>query len=184
MLYFDWYNHHHFGSVRSQIWAILHFPLHLTLVLMVEGASQFIVWRKLIEVMDRLENFFVNAIVTWRDDPNTDFTDLQNSLNETVTAIFDDFPPTYTQTWIDVDDYLVVVGDMSTTDEETVTAVDNLFLTVQNSLFDTYGIKTPKSKEDAYSVSDPLTSSNKAEDVFKLVVCTRIPEVVSKLTSL
>ncbi|KAG4436442.1 hypothetical protein IFR05_008076 [Cadophora sp. M221] len=169
MLYFDWYNHHHFGSVRSQIWAILHFPLHLTLVLMVEGASQFIVWRKLIEVMDRLENFFANAIVTWRDDPNTDFTDLQNSLNETVTAIFDDFPPTYTQTWIDVDNYLVVVGDMSTTDEETVAAVDNLFLTVQNSLFDTYGIKTPKSKEDAYSVSDPLTSSNKAEDVFKLV---------------
>ncbi|PVH84270.1 hypothetical protein DL98DRAFT_558495 [Cadophora sp. DSE1049] len=169
MLYFDWYNHQHFGSVRSQIWAILHFPLHLTLVLMVEGASQFIVWRKLIEVLDRLERFFVHAIETWRDDLSTTFSDLQNSLNDTVTAIFYDFPPTYTQTWIDVDGYLALLGDMEVSVEETAVAVDDLFLTVQNSLFDTYGIKTPKGEADAYSVSDPSTTTNKAEDVFQLV---------------
>jgi hypothetical protein len=29
----------HFGTIRQQIWAFVHFPLHLALVLAVEGTS-------------------------------------------------------------------------------------------------------------------------------------------------
>lgn len=50
MLYFDWLQEEHMGTIRQQIWAFLHFPLHLCLVLGVEGVSQFIKWRAATEV--------------------------------------------------------------------------------------------------------------------------------------
>ena len=84
MLYFDWYNHSHFGSIRQQIWSILHFPLYLTLVLSVKGALQFIVWRKLTKVVSKLESSFLSAIDIWSADPSANFTTLQNSINATV----------------------------------------------------------------------------------------------------
>lgn len=44
MIYFDWIHEERFGTIRQQIWSILHFPLHTALVLAVEGASQCITW--------------------------------------------------------------------------------------------------------------------------------------------
>jgi hypothetical protein len=40
MLYFDNQPHGHFGTIKQQIWSVLHFPLHLAIVGMVEGAQQ------------------------------------------------------------------------------------------------------------------------------------------------
>lgn len=45
MIYADWMEEGHVGRTRQQIWAFLHFPLHLFQVLAVEGASQAIAWR-------------------------------------------------------------------------------------------------------------------------------------------
>lgn len=51
MIYFDWMNRAQFGELRQEIWASLHFPFHLALVLLVEGASQFVIWRQVVEVV-------------------------------------------------------------------------------------------------------------------------------------
>jgi len=53
-------NRAQFGELRQEIWASLHFPFHLALVLLVEGASQFILWRKVVEVVSYVspENFY------------------------------------------------------------------------------------------------------------------------------
>lgn len=40
MLYFDNHPHGHYGTVREQLWACLHFPLHLAIIGVVEGAQQ------------------------------------------------------------------------------------------------------------------------------------------------
>lgn len=45
MIYFDWLEEEHFGTIRQQIWSFLHFPLHVALVLAVEGVAQSITWR-------------------------------------------------------------------------------------------------------------------------------------------
>ena len=172
MLYFDWYNHNHFGSIRQQIWAILHFPLHLTLVLQVEGASQFIVWRKVTEVAFKIESVFVAAINDLIADPNASVAALQNSLNETVYMVFEAYPPTYTKTYVDADADIASIGDLTLSANETATNIDHLYLTVQNSLFETYGIKTPKSK---YSVTDSFDTYNSNMNVFTLVV--RLPSL-------
>ena len=43
-LYFDNVNEEHFGTIREQLWAVMHFPLHISFILFVEGSSQAIKW--------------------------------------------------------------------------------------------------------------------------------------------
>ncbi|KAF2214923.1 hypothetical protein CERZMDRAFT_19998, partial [Cercospora zeae-maydis SCOH1-5] len=46
MLYFDaLVEDEHIGTIIQQVWSILHFPLHVSLVLSVEGLAQCITWR-------------------------------------------------------------------------------------------------------------------------------------------
>lgn len=40
MIYFDNHPHGHFGTIKQQIWSVLHFPIHLAIVGLVEGAQQ------------------------------------------------------------------------------------------------------------------------------------------------
>lgn len=81
MIYFDWMEEkQHFGTIRQQIWyaypalpniclltisplvrSFLHFPLHLALVLAVEGLSQCIAWRAAIQ----RSNDYDNTAATW-----------------------------------------------------------------------------------------------------------------------
>jgi hypothetical protein len=44
VLYFDQIEHDRFGTIRQQIWAILHFPLHVAILLTVEGSTTLILW--------------------------------------------------------------------------------------------------------------------------------------------
>jgi hypothetical protein len=50
-LYFDNVQMEHFGTIRQQIWAFLHFPFHLALVLLMEGINQFVIWRHAVEIL-------------------------------------------------------------------------------------------------------------------------------------
>jgi hypothetical protein len=40
MLYFDNQPKQYYGTIRQQIWSALHFPFHIGIVLVVEGAQQ------------------------------------------------------------------------------------------------------------------------------------------------
>ncbi|KAH7385431.1 bacterial low temperature requirement A protein-domain-containing protein [Phaeosphaeria sp. MPI-PUGE-AT-0046c] len=44
MLYFDQLSNDRFGTVRQQIWSLLHYPLHSAILLCVEGNTSLIVW--------------------------------------------------------------------------------------------------------------------------------------------
>lgn len=44
MLYFDQFSEDRFGTVRQQIWSALHYPLHMAILLCVEGNTSLIVW--------------------------------------------------------------------------------------------------------------------------------------------
>ncbi|OJD15499.1 hypothetical protein ACJ73_08977, partial [Blastomyces percursus] len=43
-IYFDQISEERFGSIRQQIWAILHFPLHMAILLTIEGSRGWIMW--------------------------------------------------------------------------------------------------------------------------------------------
>jgi hypothetical protein len=60
MLYFDALPDYHFGSIRQQFWAFLHFPFHLFLVLSVEGIAQFVIWFKMNEAAKYVQFLTLN----------------------------------------------------------------------------------------------------------------------------
>jgi hypothetical protein len=67
MLYFDRLRAHDFGKViRRQLWAGLHFPLHITLVLALEGTRQLVVWGQAL----RYFNFLFESIIEMLNQPD------------------------------------------------------------------------------------------------------------------
>jgi hypothetical protein len=49
MLYFDNHPHGHYGTIRQQVWSLLHFPLQLAIVGVVEGSQQITLARYVIK---------------------------------------------------------------------------------------------------------------------------------------
>lgn len=44
MIYFDQIDENRFGSIRQQIWALLHFPLHISILVTNEGSRAFVLY--------------------------------------------------------------------------------------------------------------------------------------------
>jgi low temperature requirement protein LtrA len=81
MIYFDWNDEEHFGTIRQQIWSALHFPLHLALVLAVEGVSQCITWRAAVVQGNRFNKQFGR----WNEDLGDGlYTEVAESINTTA----------------------------------------------------------------------------------------------------
>src|SRR4051794_14292243 len=55
MIYFDHQPHSHFGTIRQQIWSCLHFPIHLAIVGLAEGAQQLALARYVAKSITRFE---------------------------------------------------------------------------------------------------------------------------------
>ncbi|CAK4034602.1 Hypothetical predicted protein [Lecanosticta acicola] len=87
MIYFDWLEDEHFGSIRQQIWSFLHFPLHVALVLAVEGVAQCITWRAAVERTDQLHDQYSLWQTLTPTSPASAFDDIANQINETATDI-------------------------------------------------------------------------------------------------
>ncbi|KAF1949213.1 hypothetical protein CC80DRAFT_497674 [Byssothecium circinans] len=55
-LYFDNFPHGHYGTIRQQIWSLLHFPFQLAIVGVVEGSQQVALARYVIKNWEKIEN--------------------------------------------------------------------------------------------------------------------------------
>ncbi|KAF7900058.1 hypothetical protein EAF00_004394 [Botryotinia globosa] len=163
MLYFDWLNRSQFGSIRQQIWAFLHFPFHLALVFLVEGAAQFIRWRKVVEVINQVSRKYVDQ---FKKIPAVDSLDLKTRLANVTLIIFQKFPPEFTQTFTDTQRALFNIGNTTLGSTEQLGNITTLFSTVQDSLFDNFGIDPPESDN---AVTDPNEEWNENIGVLALV---------------
>ncbi|KAL3428437.1 hypothetical protein PVAG01_01946 [Phlyctema vagabunda] len=76
MMYFDNHPHYHYGTIRQQIWAGLHFPLHLAIVGVVEGSQQIALSRFVFKQLLSVQSALVRACVT----ENLDGTELASSV--------------------------------------------------------------------------------------------------------
>jgi hypothetical protein len=56
MFYFDNHPRHHYGTIRQQFWAGLHFPLHVGIVGILEGSQQIAIARSIFKMFIKLEN--------------------------------------------------------------------------------------------------------------------------------
>ncbi|KAF2273276.1 uncharacterized protein EI97DRAFT_461161 [Westerdykella ornata] len=57
-LYFDNFPHGHYGTIRQQIWSLLHFPFQLAIVGVVEGAQQVSLARYVLKHYENLERAY------------------------------------------------------------------------------------------------------------------------------
>jgi hypothetical protein len=90
MLYFDRLHEEHFGSIKQQIWSFLHFPLHIVLVLVLQGVSLLIIWRQAVESLDAIDSDWTPAL-TWiasggAPDPSSPFGSHVHNISSTYTA--------------------------------------------------------------------------------------------------
>ncbi|KAE8868108.1 hypothetical protein PTNB29_02019 [Pyrenophora teres f. teres] len=75
-LYFDNFPHGHYGTIRQQIWSLLHFPFQLGIVGIVEGAQQIALARFITKNARKI----TNTIVKHCQKENLDGEKLQDSL--------------------------------------------------------------------------------------------------------
>lgn len=54
-LYFDNFPHGHYGTIRQQIWSLLHFPCQLSIVGIVEGSQQVVLARYVIKNWEKID---------------------------------------------------------------------------------------------------------------------------------
>jgi len=59
-IYIDWM--HGMGQRRQLLWAILHAPLHFTLLLVMEGITQLIIWWRVVEVVNETTGNMMRAM--------------------------------------------------------------------------------------------------------------------------
>jgi hypothetical protein len=84
VLYFDQIESDRFGTIRVQIWTLLHFPLHVAILLTEEGSSKFIVWWTLVQKYPDLSALqeYIKATMF-----GTNGTAIPEGLNETTALL-------------------------------------------------------------------------------------------------
>jgi hypothetical protein len=87
-LYFDNVRLEPFNSIRQMIWAGLHFPFHMALVLLMEGINQAFVWSHISEDI----NVQITALTNF--DVNATGAEVIGVANSTVSYVFSHFPST------------------------------------------------------------------------------------------
>ncbi|RYC55372.1 hypothetical protein CHU98_g10833 [Xylaria longipes] len=171
MIYFDWVaGHQYLVGVRQRLWAMLHLPFHIILLLFSEGSVQFVLWWKIFETLRDVGKQIdaATSITTFPEGSETQT--IVDALNSTIWNIWDIYPPMYDITYSDIDQFLHNIsmipsafwigGNIS--DE---TPYDSIFLTdllgilttIGNSIFVTYKIDPIENIADI--VSENASSS-------------------------
>ncbi|KAI5804311.1 bacterial low temperature requirement A protein-domain-containing protein [Geopyxis carbonaria] len=170
MYYFDYTpQHSHYGTIRQQVWAVLHFPLHLAIVLSVEGLRQFTTYfsftkegTKVLQVLNSADPF--------------------SGVNKTLNALYNDGSSktillSYKDNQKEMNELIKSRLASKTETEATPAELETVGRLLSDLLVgysEYFGLKTPKSKKGAREVYNPLDPAydplGKTFEVFDLVV--------------
>ena len=154
MLYFDQIETERVGTLRQQIWTMLHFPFHVCVLLVVEGISQIAVWTKVNDVwvpqyyaiVDQIYNRsapLVNGSYALITNPNLQA--VSDYYNFNLTNLFPD--PLYYP--VDITENLGNLTTYNTTDPLYQDAASKIVYDVINYIFLNFDIKVPKSADQS-----------------------------------
>jgi hypothetical protein len=162
MFYFDYTPRGlHYGTIRQQLWAVMHFPFHLAMVLSVEGLRQLSTWWSFLQA---------NKSIDRRLEASQNSTDPQinwwNALNETqrfLQYLYDD--GTATEILKNWDEIKSELSDLSTTpideilqDNHTVVDLYQLQFDMVSGFAEFYGIELPHGDDHTPSVEQLVES--------------------------
>ncbi|KAH8663550.1 bacterial low temperature requirement A protein-domain-containing protein [Tricladium varicosporioides] len=171
MIYFDWMNRAQFGTFRQELWAFLHFPFHLALVLLVEGTAQFIIWRKIAEVVARINTLFSTTGRTFLSTGDTNSVTLSTLFVNATNTVYAEFPPKFARTIYETQNAIHTIGNATFNSTEQSQGISTLFSVIRDSIFDSFNIEPPekKMKRMAVVADDPNDEWERHMEAFKLI---------------
>ena len=177
MLYFDQFSSDRFGTVRQQIWSLLHYPLHMAILLCVEGNTSLIVWNSAVQALKwmwSLEPLNYSDPAVGFDDTNA----YLGYLNGTMYDINSRFRSKYWNTTYDwklnltaIENYTATYGFR--TDEwnnRTGDVVRYLFDSAQVFVFEAHADSLAKLNAVTAPSSSPRSKLHSVYDVFNVTV--------------
>ncbi|TKX19958.1 hypothetical protein C1H76_7842 [Elsinoe australis] len=182
MLYFDHLTHSHFGSIRQQIWSFLHFPLHLALVLSLDGANQFIAWRAATIRVNSLLSQLPTFSFSDPDDITNSSTSIENTVNDIIFAAFRSsqtlgqtlhYAKSNATAYVGLDlirtssDLLTSSPSDPETEQRAWQATNLIYNTLINSVYTSIGFSAPESEKmtSLLSIPSSLTASGADEAI-------------------
>jgi low temperature requirement protein LtrA len=184
MLYFDRIQEEHFGTIKQQVWSFLHFPLHTSIVLVLQGVSLFIIWLQAIRSLDEFGLMMADVAIKGGNLEYADGTTFASEWNYTMAYVYD-FVPKGTdaskafKTNEEAFDIIVDAYDSIIVDPTNTTAGEYLSIALTESmgaavktLFDSLSISVPKkkkTKEEQTQMIDVEKLLGEYVDVFELV---------------
>lgn len=151
MLYFGHAEHDKFGSIRQQIWMILHFPLHVAILLTEEGSSFLILSR----VISHIVSFWGTLYPLQNSLDWDEFFSEYDSVDQVVESISGDLQQLFHVTFRDQDTLLTLynytrdftaiqaIGHPFNTTEWQVEAsgvIDQLWKGMENAVYLSFGV--------------------------------------------
>lgn len=134
----------YFGAIRQQLWAFLHFPFHLALVLLMEGINQFVIWRHVVEQLDAVFGPLNNVVNDLAATPQQVF----DVLNQTVSDTFSIFqlPRNENAIMAEISQSLDLFNpalNTNVTEEKLTEAADTIILELFKVIVEDYGFGAP-----------------------------------------
>ena len=183
MLYFDRVQEEHFGSIKQQIWSFLHFPLHTTLVLVLQGVSLLVVWLQAIIAFNYLYIGMNEAIAPIADFNYTSGEEFAMTMNHTVYSQVYNYVPkgvdaskeiksmetTIYSLW-EAYDYFLEDHNNKTAAQQIIDGYSEAFSLATKTLFDSLSVSIPKDPDAKVEKKlDPDALVEKYVNVFVLV---------------
>lgn len=193
VLYFDQIEHDRFGTIRQQIWAVLHFPLHVAILLTVEGSTTLILWNIIKDLsIWLLDNLPCPA---YGDYPTLGYDSaeaLVSYINETIISFNDNFKNSNISATYDYNADLIALKNISapynSSDwyDEAYLIENKIFFSVYDFLFEQFNVEAPESEAGTNTGTSTLdVATAKIEqsaslfNIFNTVVCS--PEIIFHL---
>lgn len=171
-------------------WVSWHLPFHVALVLLLEGANQFIAWSQALQSIKSAAQSIVDIKHELSSNPTT--KEVVGILNETVTELLESYPPedevaalddverTYKNLLTLPDSFWNVSGQLANNDPEMVRWLNgtrDLAQTVFNGIFASFSLAAPTEEPDPTDVQS-------ATEAAYLATAHKFGTVVSSTSSL
>ena len=163
MLYFDAVQPERMGAMRQHAWAVLHFPFHASVVLVVEGMAQLAIWQKVVDVTDPLI-FAIDGV-----NKNSPSTEQVGILKETIASLRERFldltnSPTHSVTLPDQSQQFSVLANATAGVDAVTNALDTIYSNGITFVCAKFKIETPES-----SGEDAIERANAIFNLFETV---------------
>ncbi|KAH7071980.1 bacterial low temperature requirement A protein-domain-containing protein [Paraphoma chrysanthemicola] len=177
MLYFDQLSHDRFGTVRQQLWSLLHYPLHMAILLCVEGNTSLIVWNSAVQALKWIWSVEPRNYA----DPGAGFNDtadLLSHLNRSMWAIDARFESKYWNATYKWETNLTAITNYTNeygyrTDEwnnRTSSLIRYMFDNAQVFIFEAHADTVGKLNAVSAPATDPRQRLDRIFDVFNTTV--------------